>query len=117
MSTSDTSTQTAEVFNGQVKWFNNKSGYGFITILNGDRKGDDIFVHHTGLKIDKEQYKYLVQGEYVNFSLTKSTTDAHEFQATNVTGAYGGVLMCVTRNQYNREKGSKRSSGELSFRD
>ena len=77
-------------------------------------------VHHTGLKIEKEQYKYLVQGEYINFNLTKSSTDTHEFQATNVTGAYGGVLMCETRNanQYTREKGGKRTrENEVSFRD
>lgn len=120
MSTSENSTQTAEIYNGLVKWFNNKSGYGFITILNGDKEGEDIFVHHTGLKIEKEQYKYLVQGEYVNFNLTKSSTDTHEFQATNVTGAYGGVLMCETRNanQYTREKGGKRTrENEVSFRD
>tara|TARA_B110000908_G_C10136955_1_gene394900 strand:- start:355 stop:717 length:363 start_codon:yes stop_codon:yes gene_type:complete len=120
MSTSDNGTQTAQVYNGLVKWFNNKSGYGFITILNGDRDGEDIFVHHSGLKIEKEQYKYLVQGEYVNFNLTPSSTDTHEFQANNVTGAYGGVLMCETRNanQYTKETETKRSrNSEVNFRD
>lgn len=119
MSTSENSTQTNTIYNGQVKWFNNKSGYGFITILKGDKEGMDIFVHHTGLKIEKEQYKYLVQGEYVDFKLSKSTTDAHEYQATDVTGAYGGVLMCETRNanQYNREKNGKKANNEVNFRD
>ena len=34
---------------GQVKWFNNKSGYGFITLLddNTELKGKDIFSHHS----------------------------------------------------------------------
>ena len=32
---------------GRVKWFNNKAGYGFITITDGDRVGTDVFVHHT----------------------------------------------------------------------
>lgn len=119
MSTSENGTQTSVIYNGLVKWFNNKSGYGFITILNGEKEGEDIFVHHTALKIEKEQYKYLVQGEYVNINLIKSSTDAHEFQATNVTGAYGGVLMCETRNanQNSREKGEKKSSSEVNFRD
>ena len=30
--------------NGRVKWFNNKSGFGFITLCDGDHAGQDIFV-------------------------------------------------------------------------
>ena len=30
---------------GQVKWFNNKIGYGFITVLN-EKEQKDVFVHH-----------------------------------------------------------------------
>jgi len=47
---------------GIVKWFNNKAGFGFVTTL--EDSGKDIFVHHTGVSVDREQYKYLVQGEY-----------------------------------------------------
>ena len=46
---------------GRVKWFNNKAGYGFITVTDGDRSGKDIFVHHSGIKVGSEQYRYLVQ--------------------------------------------------------
>jgi cold shock CspA family protein len=81
---------------GQVKWFNNKAGYGFITMKEkGVEK--DIFTHHTTVKVGDNQYKYLVQGEYVEFDLTPSTNTDHEFQATNVTGIQGGKLMCETR--------------------
>ena len=32
---------------GNVKWFNNKSGYGFITVMSeSPHKGQDIFAHH-----------------------------------------------------------------------
>ena len=55
---------------GRVKWFNNKAGYGFITITDGDRVGTDVFVHHTRVVVESEQYKYLVQGEYVQFELS-----------------------------------------------
>ena len=34
---------------GQVKWFDNKLGYGFITVLTGDHSGTDIFVHQTNV--------------------------------------------------------------------
>ena len=84
---------------GRVKWFNNKAGYGFITISDGDKKGNDIFVHHTGVIVDNEQYKYLVQGEYVSFDLKKMDTGDHEFHAHNVRGVCNGILMCETRNE------------------
>lgn len=80
---------------GLVKWFNSKYGYGFITALEGDKK--DIFVHYSALNICDSQYKYLVQGEYVEFELVKSTNENHEFQAVNISGIKGGPIMCETR--------------------
>jgi len=80
---------------GLVKWFNSKYGYGFITALEGDKK--DIFVHYSALSVGESQYKYLVQGEYVEFELIKSTNDKHEFQAVNISGIKGGPIMCETR--------------------
>jgi CspA family cold shock protein len=86
-----------ERFIGRVKWFNNKAGYGFITVTDGSRSGSDIFVHHSSIKVDSEQYKYLVQGEYLEFSLSETKTETHEFQAGEVCGINGGKLMCETR--------------------
>lgn len=88
-----------ERFNGRVKWFNNKSGYGFITVTDGSKSGTDVFVHHNAVHVSSEQYKYLVQGEYVNFKLSSTNTDNHEFQADDVCGVNGGKLMCETRNE------------------
>jgi len=88
---------------GVCKWFNNKSGYGFLTVTEGEKKDMDIFVHHSSLNVGSEdQYKYLVQGEYVDFTLSnidKSKDESkHDFHATNVTGVNNGKLMCETRN-------------------
>jgi cold shock CspA family protein len=82
---------------GQVKWFNNKAGYGFITVSDGEHAGKDIFVHYSSIKVVNTQYKYLIQGEYVEFTLTKSTGEQHEFQASDISGIKGGLLMCETR--------------------
>jgi cold shock CspA family protein len=82
---------------GRVKWFNNKSGYGFITISAGDHEGTDIFVHHSSITVDKEQYRYLVQGEYVEFVLKEMVDSEHKWQASDVSGISGGKLMCETR--------------------
>jgi cold shock CspA family protein len=92
-------------FIGRVKLFNNKAGYGFITITDGQRSGEDIFVHHSGITVDSEQFKYLVQGEYVEFHISATAEGAkHPTQATSVTGVKGGKLMCQTRNDNRKEK-------------
>ena len=93
------SDSSVEKFTGRVKWFNNKAGYGFITVTDGPKSGSDIFVHHSSIKVDSEQYKYLVQGEYIEFALSTVASDKHECQATDVSGIKGGKLMCETRNE------------------
>jgi hypothetical protein len=92
---------------GQVKWFNNKAGYGFITVNDGQYAGKDIFVHYSTIRVTNSQYKYLVQGEYVEFNLVKSSTGDHEFQATDISGVKNGALMCETRrnNRAQRDDG------------
>ena len=88
---------------GRVKWFNNRAGFGFVTALDGEKKDEDIFVHHSGVEVSSEQYKYLVQGEYVSFEMKESDNSDHPFQAGNVKGVMGGKLMCETRMENKRE--------------
>ena len=90
---------SSERLTGRVKWFNNKSGYGFITVTDGNKSGSDVFVHHSSIKVDSEQYKYLVQGEYVDFNLSNTKNGVHEYQAGEVYGIKGGKLMCETRHE------------------
>jgi len=85
---------------GKVKWFNNKSGFGFITVCDGqdtELVGKDIFVHFSSVQVSDTQYRYLIQGEYVDFELSKPEKGDHEFHAVNVSGVKGGSLMCETR--------------------
>ena len=97
-------TDADTTFTGRVKWFNNKAGYGFITVVIGDRQGEDIFVHHSGVKVSSEQYKYLVQGEYVEFSLKSAENTEHPYQAFGVTGVGSGKLMCETRTEQRQQR-------------
>jgi cold shock CspA family protein len=78
-------------FIGQCKWFNDKLGYGFITICDGENKGKDIFVHHSGIKPQNSNYKTLKKGEYINFNII---TGQNGLQAIDITGINGGPLMC-----------------------
>ena len=94
--TSDVS-ETVDNTSGCVKWFNNKAGYGFITVTSGDHEDADVFVHHSAISVDQEQYRYLVQGEYVTFSLCHVDDAKHQWQAGSVRGINSGKLMCETR--------------------
>lgn len=94
-----TSSSASEHLLGRVKWFNNKAGYGFITVTDGPRSGSDIFVHHSAINVENQQYKYLVQGEYIEFDLVRTESGSHEWQAALVAGIRGGKLMCETRRE------------------
>jgi len=95
---------------GRVKWFNKKSGFGFLTVCGeSEHKDKDIFVHYSSISCEDSQYKYLVQGEYVEFALVKTEGEKHEFQAANVGGVLGGPTMCKTHSDNPRPQ---RSEGE-----
>jgi len=60
---------------GTVKWFNAQKGFGFIS----DEKGNEIFVHFSGLAMDG--YKSLDDGQSVTFDITEGNRG---LQAVNV---------------------------------
>ena len=116
----DSDTGTSQFsYIGRVKWFNNRAGYGFATILNGDKSGTDIFAHHSGVSVDHEQYRYLVQGEYISFKISNSNSKNHKWQATNVRGIMGGKLMCETHWEMRKERDerSKTADNEQGYQD
>lgn len=94
---------------GRVKWFNNGAGYGFITVTDGVHSGSDIFVHHSSIGAEN-QYRYLVQGEYVEFELQTMECGSHKYQATHVSGIKGGKLMCETRNENKKSRTAYKNS-------
>jgi len=102
MSNNGTPNTTGDRLMGRVKWFNNKAGYGFITVTDSSSKqvGTDIFVHHGSIDVEQQQYRYLVQGEYVQFEISNAQTQTHESQAVKVRGINGGKLMCETRHEF-----------------
>jgi cold shock CspA family protein len=97
---------------GRVKWFNNKAGYGFITITQGEHDGSDVFVHHSAIEVSQEQYRYLVQGEYVEFKLCVVQNDTHKWQAGSVKGINNGKLMCETRLESRENRATRKPMDE-----
>ena len=60
---------------GQVKWFSEKKGYGFIT----QEDGNDVFVHYSA--IGTEGFKTLREGDEVELEVSQGDKG---LQATNV---------------------------------
>ena len=101
---------------GCVKWFNMKTGFGFLTVVQSvcgsDLKvGSEIFVHHSNVKVAEEQYRFLAQGEYVEFNVSNVANGQHSCQAVDVTGMFGGKLMCETRNETRQQQQGDRDDG------
>jgi cold shock protein len=60
---------------GNVKWFNDAKGFGFIS----QEGGEDVFVHHTAITMDG--FRTLKEGERVEFDVVQGPKG---LQAANV---------------------------------
>jgi cold shock CspA family protein len=95
---------------GQVKWFDNKLGYGFVTVLTNEHKGTDIFVHQTNVCPLETEFRTLMKGEYVSLNVSND----EKVQAINVTGVLGGSLRCDEPRPISRRSGGGRPQRENS---
>ena len=102
---------------GLVKWFNNKPGFGFITVITpGEFNGNDIFVHYNNiLTLNKNVYKTLTKGEYVEFTLQELNDDnkTYTHQAVDVTGPYLYKLMC--ENNPSKPRSTRRNHSYVHY--
>ncbi|MBF0480168.1 MAG: cold shock domain-containing protein [Desulfovibrionaceae bacterium] len=65
-------------FEGTVKWFSDKKGFGFIT-----REGeDDVFVHYSS--INGEGFRTLREGEKVSFDIIQGDRGPKASDVTRV---------------------------------
>tara|TARA_B110000902_G_C13847101_1_gene413742 strand:+ start:145 stop:435 length:291 start_codon:yes stop_codon:yes gene_type:complete len=87
-----------------VKWFNPKTGYGFITDLDSK---EDVFVHHSGISTAENVYKSLSTGEYISY---ETNSDNGKTVAVNVRGIRDGPLLC--ESQRRRPRGEESSNSE-----
>ena len=78
---------------GQVKWFNNAKGFGFILPDDG---GDDLFAHYSSISM--EGYKTLKAGQSVSFDVIEGPKGLH---AANIvpTGEPGADSQAADESQ------------------
>ncbi|CAM3468179.1 cold-shock protein [Rouxiella silvae] len=67
----------SNLMKGQVKWFNESKGFGFITPADGSK---DVFVHFSA--IQDQGFKTLAEGQNVQFSIENGAKGP---SAANVT--------------------------------
>ncbi len=68
-------------YKGEVKWFNNAKGYGFL----GRTEGPDVFVHFSSIQLDG--YKTLKEGDEVEFDVIQGSKGPQADQVTRLKAA------------------------------
>ena len=68
-------------YKGEVKWFNNAKGYGFL----GRDGGADVFVHYSSIQLDG--YKTLKEGDKVEFDIIHGSKGPQADQVTRLNEA------------------------------
>ncbi len=68
-------------YKGEVKWFNNAKGYGFL----GRDGGPDVFVHYSSIQLDG--YKSLKEGDQVEFDIIQGTKGPQADQVVRLSEA------------------------------
>tara|TARA_Y100001936_G_C16090629_1_gene685845 strand:- start:2423 stop:2797 length:375 start_codon:yes stop_codon:yes gene_type:complete len=102
------SSQPVEVNNeigkeiGNVVWFDQRKGFGFIKIITPDSEylDKEVFVHFSSVK-SENRFKKLYPGENVSLDVSPNTGDnakGKEFVCSNVGGLYGTPLLVDSPN-------------------
>ena len=80
---------------GNVIWFDQKKGFGFVRIINPGSKflNNEIFVHYSTIN-SESNFKKLYPGENVSLNVEENEGDeTKKFIGKNVTGLFGSALL------------------------
>lgn len=71
---------------GQVKWYNNAKGFGFILPDDG---GSDLFAHYSAIAM--EGYKTLKAGQAVSFDIIEGPKGLHAINIRAIKDASSSI--------------------------
>ena len=80
---------------GNVIWFDQKKGFGFVRIINPGSEflNNEIFVHYSTIN-SESNFKKLYPGENVSLNVEENEGDeTKKFIGKNVTGLFGSALL------------------------
>lgn len=90
---------------GNVKWFSNEKGYGFIE----QEDGEDVFVHHSDIQGDG--YKTLKQGEMVEYEIIEADKGPKAQGVVRSDGADGNGSDAPSEGRESGDESSARNGG------
>lgn len=82
---------------GNVLWFDQKKGFGFVKIITPESEflGKEIFVHYSNI-LSNSSFKKLYPGENVSLNVVKNTSEnseGKEYICENISGLFGNNLL------------------------
>ena len=87
---------------GNVLWFDQKKGFGFIKIITPESEflNKEIFIHYSNI-VSRNSFKKLFPGENVSLNVVKNTSENNEgkeYISQNLTGLFGSDLLVDNEN-------------------
>ena len=87
---------------GNVLWFDQKKGFGFVKIIspNSEFLNREVFVHYSNIS-SNSSFKKLYPGENVSLNVVKNTSENNEgkeYICENVSGLLGSSLLVDNEN-------------------
>tara|TARA_B100001123_G_C15317948_1_gene1026857 strand:+ start:2785 stop:3168 length:384 start_codon:yes stop_codon:yes gene_type:complete len=94
---------------GNVIWFDQKKGFGFVKIItpNSEHLNKEIFIHYTSIQCENN-FKKIYPGENISLNIVQeegnegcrdgSEDGGQRLKITDVTGLYGSQLLIDNPN-------------------
>ncbi len=99
---------------GQVKWFDEKKGFGVINYKEENESIKEYFAHHSEINVSNNLFRALYENENVEF-FHSYNEEKKKLVAKKITGVDGNKLKCENNN-VKKEDGFQKKDGKKKHR-